>query len=138
MPASSLRLDLHNHTSFSADGLMSPAVLLSVAKVKGVHCLAVTDHNTVRGALEAVALAEADLTLPRVIPGIELATEVGEIIGLYVWEDIPSGLPLLEAVTRIRARAVSSTCPTRTICSGVVPFPGEPERSQPSSPTSSK
>jgi predicted metal-dependent phosphoesterase TrpH len=104
MPSSGLRLDLHNHTSFSADGSMSPASLLAAAKTKGIACIAVTDHNTVEGALQAVELADADLTLPRVIPGIELLTTDGEIIGLYVWENIPTHLPLLEAIERIRGQ----------------------------------
>lgn len=69
-----------------------------------MHCIAVTDHNTVEGGLEALALADADITLPRVIPGVELTTEDGEIIGLYVWENIPSGLSLLESVARIRGQ----------------------------------
>ncbi len=102
MAGSGLRLDLHNHTRFSPDGLMSPAKLLQVAKARGVDCVAVTDHNTVEGALEALALSEADPSLPRVIPGIELTTAAGEIIGLYVREAIPPGLPLLESVERIR------------------------------------
>lgn len=97
-----LRLDLHNHTRFSSDGLMSPAKLLQVAKARGVDCVAVTDHDTIEGALEALALSDADRSLPRVIPGIELTTAVGEIIGLYVRETIPFGLPLDEAVERIR------------------------------------
>jgi predicted metal-dependent phosphoesterase TrpH len=101
-PGSGFRLDLHNHTFFSADGLMTPAALLETAKARGIGCIAVTDHNTVRGALEAVALSEADPSLPRVIPGVELATQAGEIVGLYVREDIPRGLPLAEAVDRIR------------------------------------
>jgi predicted metal-dependent phosphoesterase TrpH len=102
-PRPRLRLDLHNHTSFSADGLMAPGQLLSAAKVHGLDCIAVTDHNTVRGALSALALSEADPSLPRVIPGIELLTEDGEVVGLYVREDIPRGLPLREAVDHIRA-----------------------------------
>jgi predicted metal-dependent phosphoesterase TrpH len=53
---SGLRLDLHNHTSFSADGVMTPLALLRAAQAKGIDCLAVTDHNTVRGALEALGL----------------------------------------------------------------------------------
>jgi predicted metal-dependent phosphoesterase TrpH len=100
--APGLRLDLHNHTRFSSDGLMSPATLLETARVKGIGCIAVTDHNTVEGALEAVALSDADLFLPRVIPGIELSTLDGEIVGLYVWDDIRPGLPLVEAVELIR------------------------------------
>jgi predicted metal-dependent phosphoesterase TrpH len=97
-----LRLDLHNHTSFSADGLMDPAELLRAAKARGLDFIAVTDHNTVRGALSALAICESDPSLPRVIPGIELLTEDGEVIGLYVKEDIPRGLPLEDAVDRIR------------------------------------
>jgi predicted metal-dependent phosphoesterase TrpH len=101
MPVSGLRLDLHNHTSFSADGMISPGELLLAARARGIHCVAITDHNTTKGALQAAALAEADPTLPRVIPGIELSTVDGEIIGLYVQEDIPEGLPLAEAADRI-------------------------------------
>ena len=102
MSVSGLRLDLHNHTAFSSDGVMSPATLLEAAKARGIDYIAVTDHNTVQGALQAVALADADPSLPRVIPGVELSTADGEVIGLYVWEDIPSGLPVAEAITRIR------------------------------------
>ncbi|NLV71436.1 MAG: PHP domain-containing protein [Actinobacteria bacterium] len=102
MPGPSVRLDLHNHTRFSSDGLMSPAALLKKAARRGIHCLAVTDHNTVQGALEALALADADPSLPRVIPGVELLTADGEIIGLYVREEIPAGLPLEESAALIR------------------------------------
>lgn len=97
-----LRLDLHNHTSFSSDGVMSPAELLQTARARGLDCIAVTDHNTVEGALEARALAEADPTLPRVIPGIEVSTADGDVIGLYVRAAIPRGLSLEESVALIR------------------------------------
>ncbi len=97
-----MRLDLHNHTSYSADGGLTPAELLSEARSRGLDCIAVTDHNTVRGALTALGLSEADPTLPRVIPGVEVFTRDGEVIGLYVREDIPKGTPLTEAVDRIR------------------------------------
>jgi predicted metal-dependent phosphoesterase TrpH len=99
---SRVRLDLHNHTSFSADGGLTPDELLSEAKSCGLDCIAVTDHNTVRGALSALSLSESDPSLPRVIPGIEVFTKEGEVIGLYVREDIPKGTPLQQAVDRIR------------------------------------
>jgi len=98
-----VRLDLHNHTSFSADGLIAPGDLLETARAKGLHCIAVTDHNTVRGAMQALALSEADSSFPRVIPGVELATEDGEVVGLYVKDEIPKGLSLEDAVSRIRS-----------------------------------
>jgi len=97
-----VRLDLHNHTSFSSDGVMSPAELLRGARAKGLGCIAVTDHNTIEGALEALALADADPTLPRVIPGIEVSTADGDIIGLYVRETIPRGLPASDSIALIR------------------------------------
>lgn len=81
---------------------MAPGELLRIAQARGLDCIAVTDHNTVQGALRALELAEADPSLPRVIPGIELGTEAGEVIGLYVTEDIPKGLTLGQAVERIR------------------------------------
>jgi hypothetical protein len=102
MVDSGLRLDLHNHTVFSTDGLLSPQELLRKAAVRGVCCLAITDHDTIQGALEAEAVAARDSSLPRVIPGIELSTRAGEIIGLYIREEIPAGLPTDEAVDRIR------------------------------------
>ncbi len=99
---SSIKLDLHNHTFFSADGLMTPVQLLQAAKARGIDFLAITDHNTVQGGLQALALSEADPSLPRVIPGVEVRTAVGEIIGLYVQEEIPRGLSLEETATLIR------------------------------------
>ena len=102
MNASGLRLDLHNHTSFSSDGVMSPAELLKAAKEAGLGCIAITDHNTVDGALVALALAEADPTLPRVIPGIEISTAAGDVVGLFVREAVPRGLSFEDSVALIR------------------------------------
>lgn len=102
MIASGLRLDLHNHTSFSADAAMSPAELLRAARANGLGCIAVTDHDTIEGALQAAALAEADPTLPRVIPGIEVSTADGDVIGLYLREAIPRDLPASDTIALIR------------------------------------
>jgi predicted metal-dependent phosphoesterase TrpH len=97
-----VRLDLHNHTIFSSDGVMTPEELLDAARKNGVGCIAITDHNTIEGALAAVALAESDPTLPRVIPGIEVSTADGDVIGLFVSKSIPKGLPVQESIALIR------------------------------------
>jgi len=83
---------------------MSPMTLLTAARERGLSCIAITDHNTIRGALQGVALAESDPSLPRVIPGAELTTRGGELIGLYLSEEIPSRLTVEEAVIRIRGQ----------------------------------
>jgi predicted metal-dependent phosphoesterase TrpH len=95
-------LDLHNHTHHSHDGVMSPLELLQAAAAAGVDCVGVTDHGTTRGGLEAAALAEADPDLPRVIVGQETFTTQGEVIGLYVADDVPTGLTFAETVAAIR------------------------------------
>jgi len=92
---------MHNHTHWSRDGTMSPRRLLELARGRGIDCLAVTDHDRFEGAREAAALAAAHPELPRVIPGQEITTQAGELIGLYLVEAVPAGLPPLETVARI-------------------------------------
>ncbi len=58
--------------------------------------MAVTDHNTIAGALAVQKLAPF-----RVIVGSEIATDRGEITGLFLQHEIPAGLPLRETVCRI-------------------------------------
>ncbi len=103
-PAGPFRLDLHNHTRYSCDGSLSPLGLLERVRDRGIHCLAVTDHETFEGAEECVTLAAADPTLPRVIPGVEIRTQVGEVIGLFVDGEVTPGLPLAQTVEAIRAQ----------------------------------
>ena len=90
-----MRLDLHNHTSFSADG-GHDAGRAAWRRRRPAGSTASPSPTTTpcRGALSALSLSEADPSLPRVIPGIEVFTEDGEVIGLYVREDIPKGTPL--------------------------------------------
>lgn len=97
-------LDLHNHTRHSHDAGMDPLDLLLAMARRGVDCVGVTDHGTVRGGLEAARFSAADPRLPRVICGQEVLTTQGEVIGLYLAEDIPSGLSLDQTVAAIRAQ----------------------------------
>ncbi len=83
---------------------MTPGFLLSTAALRGLGCVAVTDHGSLRGALECQELALKNPALPRVIPGEEIRTTVGEIIGLYLHREIAEGLPPEEAVAAIRAQ----------------------------------
>ncbi len=64
--------------------------------------MGVTDHGTLRGGLEAAELAASDPSLPLVIPGQEILTSQGEVIGLYLTEEIGADLDLEAAVAAIR------------------------------------
>ena len=67
------RADLHTHSTHS-DGTLAPRDLVRRAAVRGVEILALTDHDTTAGILEA--RAEADTLGLRLIAGIELSTDL--------------------------------------------------------------
>jgi predicted metal-dependent phosphoesterase TrpH len=93
--------DLHMHTSWSHDCSIDPAALVDHAEAEGLGAIAVTDHNVFGGALETVELARGrDLI---VIPGEEVKTDRdGEVIGLFLREEIPRGMSFADTVAAIR------------------------------------
>ncbi len=94
-----LTLELHSHTYASADCLMRPADIVRTCQRKGIHRLAVTDHNTLRGALEL-----RDLAPDLVIVGEEIMTTQGELLAYFVKEEVPPGLSPAETIARLRAQ----------------------------------
>jgi len=95
--------DLHMHTSWSHDCQVPVKDLLDHAEAEGLGAIAVTDHNVFGGAREAVELArDRDLV---VIPGEEIKTDgQGEVIGLFLSDEIPRGLSFAATVEAIRAQ----------------------------------
>ena len=92
--------DLHMHTDHSHDCAVPVADLLDYAEAQGLGAIAITDHNVFAGAQEAVQLARGrDLV---VIPGEEIKTEKGEVIGLFLEEKIERGLPMADTIAAIR------------------------------------
>ena len=61
--------------------------------------IAITDHNTMEGALFAKELEE--LYDFQVIVGEEVSTKSGHVIGLFLEEEIPAGLSVTETISRI-------------------------------------
>ena len=96
-----LTIDLHLHTDWSHDCSIPAEDLLDHAEAIGLGGIAVTDHNVFGGALEAVELARTrDLV---VIPGEEVKTDnQGEVIGLFLDEEIPRGMSFADTVDAIR------------------------------------
>ena len=93
-----IRVDLHAHTQRSPDATLRPAELVQRARDSGLARVAITDHGEIEGALEAHAIAP-DL----VIVGEEIRCRgYTELIGLFLSERIPMGLPIEEVVERIR------------------------------------
>jgi hypothetical protein len=92
-----LTAELHCHTWRSKDCLLAPGRLLQICRRRGIDRVAVTDHNTIAGALEASALDNR-----RVIVGEEIMTTEGELLAYFLREEIPPGLPPLEVIRRLR------------------------------------
>jgi predicted metal-dependent phosphoesterase TrpH len=99
-----IRVDCHNHTNYSPDSILSPATMLWRARKRGLNVICVTDHNTVRGGLVARELAATKAPEVRVIVGEEVLTTKGDLLGLFLTEDIESGLTPDEAIDRIHAQ----------------------------------
>ncbi len=96
-------VDLHMHTSWSHDCSMEVDDLIDHAEAEGLGAIAITDHNAFGGALAAVEKARGSKLI--VIPGEEIKTDGdGEVIGLFLSEEIPRGLTFAETVTAIRAQ----------------------------------
>jgi predicted metal-dependent phosphoesterase TrpH len=102
-PASVERtFDLHLHTTHSPDGEMSPADLVRTAVARGLNGIALTDHNStggIRAAREEAAMFPGFI----VIPGIEVSSREGHVIGLGIESPVASGLEVSETVERLRA-----------------------------------
>jgi len=95
--------DLHLHTSWSHDCSIEVDDLLDHAEAQGLGAIAVTDHNVFGGAQEAVERARGRPLV--VIPGEEIKTaDQGEVIGLFLREEIPRGMSFGETVAAIRAQ----------------------------------
>jgi len=92
--------DLHMHTEHSHDCAVPVAELLDYAQTQGLGAIAITDHNVFGGAQEAVELARGRKLV--VIPGEEVKTDSGEVIGLFLKEEIPRGMSMQDTIAAIR------------------------------------
>ena len=82
-----MKYDLHIHSKYSSDGILDPEKIVKIATRRGLSGIAITDHNTIKGGLEAKKYENEDLT---VIVSSEISTERGEIIGLFLEEEVKS------------------------------------------------
>src|SRR3989338_9662557 len=84
-----MEYDLHIHTHHSSCSILKADTLLKIAKRVGLDGIAVADHNTIKGGVE-VSKANKDKDF-EVIPSIEVNTDRGHVLGLYVNTDIKPG-----------------------------------------------
>lgn len=91
------KVELHCHSAASKDSLVKIRDLIATAHKRGLTRLAITDHNTIRGALFAKTI-DPEL----IIVGEEILTTKGELLSFFVQEEIPAGLTPLDAIARLK------------------------------------
>jgi len=106
-----LKADLHIHTIYSGVGRLGklrfpesvnrPEDVVDAARAKGLNIICITDHNSIEGALIAKEYAKRFDDI-EVVVGEEISTNEGEIVGLWLTDQIEPKLPAEETVRRIR------------------------------------
>lgn len=94
-----IKADLHIHTCYSIDCLTPLEQIVERCLELGINCIAVADHNTIAGALKLKEIAPF-----KVIVAEEILTPVGEIMGLFLSEEVSRGLSPQETISRIRSQ----------------------------------
>ncbi len=107
------KADIHVHTKYSGvhrlgvvrfpESVSNPADVVLKARSVGMNVLCITDHNSTAGAMKAKAESK-DVKDIEGVGGEEISTADGEVIGLFLNEEIPAGLSIEESIDRIRAQ----------------------------------
>jgi predicted metal-dependent phosphoesterase TrpH len=93
-----LKIDLHVHTTASLDSFIELKDAVKTAEKIGLDGFAVTDHDTIENALLGMKVKTEII----VLPGIEVTSKEGHILGVGLTEKVPKNLPAKETVETIR------------------------------------
>ncbi len=98
--------DFHCHTAYSPCSNLTLERLAALCEKHGLNVLAVTDHDTIDGALRFRSLVRFP-----VIIGEEITSSAGHVIGYFLKERIPPGLNLAETIERVHAQGGIASIP---------------------------
>jgi hypothetical protein len=95
-----MKVDMHVHTIYSGDSRNSVQNILEICRRMGMDGVVVLDHNSLRGAKEAIAM-KSDIL---VVPGVEISSAEGHILAYNVNEEIPRDRTVEETIDMIHAQ----------------------------------
>ena len=98
------KADLHIHSIHSDGNASTQEILDYVEHRTDLDVIAITDHDTIDGALEAKKLMKGKKYRFDFIIGEEITSIEGHIIGLFLKEVIPPGLSVQDTLARIRSQ----------------------------------
>ena len=91
--------DLHIHSIYSHDATTTVRAILKQAADVGLNVIAITDHDEIRGSLEAQQLAPQYGI--EVVPGVEVSTRDGHLVALFVNTLPPAGMSMNDTLIHI-------------------------------------
>lgn len=92
MDISNRKIVFHIHTKYSSDSNSEPSEIVDKLAGLGINTAIITDHNTIKGAIEADEYAIKNYGDKfKVIIGEEVSTDAGDIIGFPLSEEIARG-----------------------------------------------
>jgi len=94
-----MKADLHVHSHHSGDSRQTLQEIFAVCREQCLGAVAVVDHNSLRGAREAMASAPKDII---VVPGMEITSAEGHILAYNISEEVPRDLSAGETVDLVR------------------------------------
>lgn len=95
-------LETHCHTKYSKDSMLSFFLLYLKCKICKIDYIAITEHNNIQGAIQFKKYCVKKKASIHVIIGEEIMTSQGEVIGLFLHDEIPSGLTCNETIDLIK------------------------------------
>ena len=101
-----LKIDLHVHSFYSVDSLITPKEIAYYAKKRDLDGVAVTDHDRLDSALRMSK--EKDFLI---LPGMEITSSDGHIVALNVQNPVAKRLTAEETVDRVHnAGGITIAC----------------------------
>ena len=111
------KADLHVHSKYSGlskilfvkypDSISEPRDILRNAEQRGLDVVCITDHNSIRGAMEARKIESP----VEVVVGEEISTADGEVLGLFLTEEVPRGMTAAETIDAIHTMGGLAVAP---------------------------
>jgi predicted metal-dependent phosphoesterase TrpH len=95
------KADLHVHSDYSDSVASVEEILEHVQNKTDLSIIAITDHDTIAGALKAKRIAEEKHYRFDVIVGEEISTKEGHVIGLFLKEKVTEGISAHDAIIEI-------------------------------------
>lgn len=89
-----IKIVFHVHSQYSPDSNLSQEKIAEICRAKNIKTVILADHNNLAPA--------RIINSVRIIPGEEIQTKQGEIIGLFLKYKIPKGLSLKQSIKKIK------------------------------------